>query len=105
MMQIVSFLTQYAEELSLLMDSLTIVLLFVALHRIKSARKWMQEIAGNAKGSACEQAIYEKLEEGQKEEMRQAQTEDINEEQIQEKLHCAVPQEELLAAVLGEVFP
>ncbi len=47
MTQTMLFLTKYAGELSVLLCSLVVVLLFVILHRMKRITKLIQEITGN----------------------------------------------------------
>lgn len=47
MTRMIFFLAEYAEELSVLLCGLMLVLLLVTLHRMKRITKLIQEIAGN----------------------------------------------------------
>lgn len=95
MMQSVYFFMQYADELSLLMDGVIIVLLFVLLHRIKSVRKWMKSEAEHIREAVQVQEIREKEEEAPEEVVGQAGEADMENVQAQT---------ELLTEVLDEVF-
>lgn len=94
-MQSIYFFMEYAEELSLLMDSVIIVLLLVLLHRIKSVSKWMQREAENTRESVRVQEISEKEEVTPKKMEGGAAVADAENVQAQT---------ELITAVLDEVF-
>lgn len=94
MMQSVSFFMQYAEEVSMLMNSGMIVFLLVILHRINGIRKWIQKEEACVETSVQTQAVSEKAEEVE-ESTGQAEVPDADNVQTQT---------ELLTAVLDEVF-
>lgn len=96
MIQNVSLLMQYTEELSLIMNSLTIILLLVVLFRIKRVIKWMRKISENTKVPVCGQGMCDKKEKLSKEKTEQIQTKGLENPQSQA---------ELLSEVLDEVFP
>lgn len=95
MEQIVIFLTEYANGISLIVYVFTLILLLVTLHRIKQIKKQIQEIAGNRERMTV-QALPEQTGMGRAPEPVQEP----------ERL-IAEPEkpEELIDAVLGEVFP
>lgn len=95
MVQSVYFFMQYAEEVSLLMDGVIIVLLFVLLHRIKSVRKWMKREGERIREAVQVQEIREKEEEVPEEVVGQVGAADMENVQAQT---------ELLTEVLDEVF-
>lgn len=95
MTQSVSFIMQYAEEVSMLMDSVIIVFLFVMLHRINGIRKWVQKEEKRAGASVQTQTVSDKAEEEAAGAAGQAGMPDAENVQTQT---------ELLTAVLDEVF-
>lgn len=95
MTQSVSFFMQYAEAVSVLMDSVIVIFLLVILHRIKGIQKWMQKEAESARICVQTQAVSKKAEEPLREVIGQAEVPDVENVQTQA---------ELLTAVLDEVF-
>lgn len=96
MMQVMEFLTLYAEELFLLMVSLAVILLLVTLHRMRRIAKLLRTIAGDTKQIVQEQRVYTEVIQAQKEVMGKARTKAVPKERTQEKL---------ISEVLDEVFP
>lgn len=95
MTQSVSFIMQYAEEVSMLMDSVIIVFLLVMLHRINGIRKWVQKEEKRAGTSVQTQTVSGEAEEEAAGAVGQAEMPDAENVQTQT---------ELLTAVLDEVF-
>lgn len=95
MTQRVSFFLQYAEAVSMLMNSVSIVFLLVILHRINGICKWIQKEKTCEGTSVQTQAISEKAEDAVEEAIGQAEAPDADNVQTQT---------ELLTAVLDEVF-
>lgn len=92
MAQTMLFWAEYAEELSVLLCALVLVLLIVTLHRIKQITKLIQEIAGNTKESG---KIANQTERTDKCDVMSATEKEVEDFAAQE----------LLAEVLDEVFP
>lgn len=94
MAQISFFLTEYANGISAVCYAFTLILLLVALHRIRRIGKQIQEITGNIDRIAVQLKRESEV-------MEKAGT------QMPEQPKTAVREErpeELIEAVLGEVF-
>lgn len=96
MMQVMEFLTLYAEELFLMVVSMIVILLLVTLHRIRRIAKSLQDIVSYTREIAHEQKTQQTVMQTYKEEVGQAKTEAVPKVKTQEKL---------LSEVLDEVFP
>lgn len=99
MTQMVFFLTEYAEEFSVLLCSVGIVLLLVTLHRMKRITKLIQEIAGNTRD--VRQAGCERKEENPPASAQSA----VDEQKTPENMPTTEENAKLLSEVLEEVFP
>lgn len=95
MAQSVSFFIRYAAEVSVLMDSVIIVVLVVILHRINNIYRWMQKEQEREGVSVQTQTVSEKSEEAVRKVTGQAEMPGAENVQTQT---------ELLTAVLDEVF-
>lgn len=108
MMQVIVFLAEYTEELLVVLCSLIIVLLIVTLHRMKRITKMMQGIVGNTKEKAMN--TENKRHTIHSETNRTSEREDGT-ALLSEHKNTDTPQEikaeqqELISAVLEEVFP
>ena len=99
MTQIIFFLTEYAEELLVLLCSLVLVLLLVTLHRMKRITKLIQEIAGNTNEIGQVKCGM------QKENHSVPAKKDDGEQETADNMLKKEENAELLSEVLEEVFP
>ena len=104
MTQSVNLVVEYAQGISVLLDGLMIVLLFVALRRMKRIIKLSQVLIGEEKGGqADDKKLFPERENLTAEELDALL---LNEPKMGvEKVESSVCPEVLLAEVLDEVFP
>lgn len=96
MEQIIVFLTEYSSWISMGLACLMVILLSVTLHRIRQMQKEMREISENTRRVLSVQA-----------EQTQEENKNIQKLEKREEGQFAMQErpEELIDAVLGEVFP
>ncbi len=99
MTQILFFLTEYAEELSLFFCGSAIILLLVTLHRMKRITKLIQELAGNINDTG---PVRLEMKEKNKPVLEKNS---IGESETEDDMLIKRENEELLSEVLKEVFP
>ena len=115
MMQIMSFLTRYADELSVLLCGLAIALLLVTLHRMRRIIKLIQGITGNISDENRNESARENTDDRHTLDAVRTEAENgLTEEECAALLSDReggtremenTQPEDLLSAVLDEVFP
>lgn len=105
------FLTEYADELLLALCAIITILLLVTLHRIKRITKLIQEITGNLRKEEPDLNAYKSADILTEEEPTKLSEEEYaalfseKTENKEQPRSSSAQQEELINAVLEEVFP
>ena len=101
MTQMMLFLAEYAEECSVLLCSLTLILLLVTLHRMKRITKLIQEITGNTNDVGQVNVRRERKEENHSVSAKCSN----GEQEAAGEMLTTEENAELLSEVLEEIFP